>query len=124
MHVGLAELRKRRNEIDLAIQERSEVCAPVGRGLEVLVGPRSEVEWIEKENGVVESGIISADSIADGGPQELVSGIQRKRLDLKRIRWVFVGRVARCCALQALMHCCMNDLVNDEAPVEVDLREL
>ncbi len=65
-------LWQRRNELDLALQQRMETSAPVGRGLEMLIGVCCKKVWVCVQNIVIEYGV-SSDRFFVKGLQEFVA---------------------------------------------------
>src|SRR5262245_61244941 len=92
------------------------------RRLEMLVSAGGEEIGVEEKHAIAEQRFARDRGLVER-LQERVAYMRRKGLNLKGVGRVFVRRVGRCRPLQILMHDAMNDLMDDQAPVEVALRQ-
>ena len=90
----------------------------VGRRLEMLIGVDSEEVRVKKKNDAIEQEFGRHCGLVKGA-EELFPHRKGKRFDLECVRRVLVGRVRCRGPLQILMHNTVDDLMDDEAAVEV-----
>src|SRR5262245_14967606 len=95
--------------------------ASIGGSLEMVMSTGGEEIGVEEKHGVVEQRLACNRGLIER-LQERVPYMRSKGLDLKRVCRVFVRRVASRGPLQVLVHYSMDDLVNNEAPVEIKRR--